>query len=424
MRKATTMLNKECSVSMNMTCPCCGSPSRSTQQPCPYCGLIRLVSAQTTRGQSLASRSFPLLSHQIAPEEPGLILPILAPGTALDRGHYLLLEIGSIQQWGPTCIETRWRAQEIEPETQRQRYVTIADVALPTFHQRQVVSQAARRAFMRCDPPILLNAFMEQNHCFFVFASEPGETLQQRIDQFRLLREEEAVRCLQVLTRTLMDLSHLQPPVMHGWICPAHLLQRGEQWQVLPGSVLFAGDAARFLDETHVPLGVGQGKFDPGKDLFAAFQTVYAGLTGVMPPPVKDQGLPQPVPSVSAPFAALLARGLQAGFRNPDELWAIIGDSSPRRSPHRPLRGSGALTPSGMPSRTPPPSSASLVNLSGARATDSPDASHETTPSPFHLEEVPVEAMAAYPPAHDGRLALCWSAAIFAAELALFVFAH
>jgi hypothetical protein len=174
------------------------------------------------------------------------MVSILAPGTTLDRGQYLLLEIESVQQWGPAFIETRWRAQEVEPETRRQRYVTIADVALPTYAQRQIVSQAARRALMASDPPVLLNAFLEQEHCFFVFANEPGRTLQQRIDHYQLLREEEAMRCLQDLTRTLVGLSHLNPPAMHGWICPAHLVQRGEHWQVRPGSVLVAGEAARF----------------------------------------------------------------------------------------------------------------------------------------------------------------------------------
>jgi hypothetical protein len=362
------------------------------------------------------------MSRRTAIEEPGTVLPVLAPGTSLDKGHYLLLERGSVQQWGSTLIEAHWRAQEIEPETQRQRYVTIADVALPTFSQRQTVSQAARRAFMGSDSPLLLNAFMEQNHCFFVFASEPGETLQQRIDQFHLLREEEAMRCLQNVTRTLMGLSRLRPPVMHGWICPAHLVQRGEQWQMLPGSVLVTGEAARFLEEVHAPLGIGQGAFDPGKDLFALFQTVYAGLTGVMPPPLKDQGLPQLAPSVSAPFAALLARGLQAGFRNPEELWAIIGESSTRKGQHRSPRVSGALAPSGTPLRAASALSAPLAGTSVEReapSSDMPIVPQEAASSGSRLEEMP-----AYPPAHDGHLALYWSAAILAAEFALLAFSR
>ncbi len=404
---------------MNMNCPRCGSTNVNMQQPCPYCGLIRLVSAQTTRSQPLSSLAARPPSRRTATEEPGTIIPILAPGTSLDKGHYLLLEIGSVQQWGPTFIETRWRAQEIEPETQRQRYVTIADVALPTYSQRQVVSQAARRAFMASDPPMLLNAFLEQDHCFFVFADEPGKTLQQRIDHFQLLREEEAVHCLQDLTRTLVGLSHLHPPVMHGWICPAHLVQRGEQWQVLPGSVLVAGEAARFLEGTHTPLGVGQGSFDPAKDLFAAFQTVYAGLTGVMPPPVRDHGLPQLALSVSPSFAVLLARGLQAGFRTPDELWAIIGESPSRRSPQRSARVSGSLTPSGTPRGAVPVSHSPLASTALAEEAPSLDIAQEATSPGPRLEELP-----AYPPAHDGRLALCWSAAILVAELALLAFAR
>ncbi len=342
------------------------------------------------------------------------MVSILAPGTTLDRGQYLLLEIESVQQWGPAFIETRWRAQEVEPETRRQRYVTIADVALPTYAQRQIVSQAARRALMASDPPVLLNAFLEQEHCFFVFANEPGRTLQQRIDHYQLLREEEAMRCLQDLTRTLVGLSHLNPPAMHGWICPAHLVQRGEHWQVRPGSVLVAGEAARFLDATYAPLGVGQGSFDPGKDLLAAFQTVYAGLTGVMPPPVSDHGLPQPAPSVSASFAALLARGLQAGFRTQDEVWALIGESSPRRSPHRAARVSGTLIPPGSPRRTAPASHSSLASAPLTEDRPSSGTAPGAPSSGSALEEMPA--------AHDRRLALYWSVAILAAELALVAF--
>lgn len=406
---------------MTMNCPCCGSTNVNAELPCPYCGFIRLVSEQTTRSQTLPSITSRPISRRIATEEPGIALPILAPGTSLDKGHYLLLERGSVQQWGSTLIETHWHAQEIEPETQRQRYVTIADVTLLTFSQRQTVSQAARRAFMGSDSPLLLNAFMEQNHCFFVFAREPGETLQQRIDQFHLLREEEAVRCLQNVTRTLMGLSRLRPPVMHGWICPAHLVQRGGQWQMLPGSVLVAGEAARFLEGAHAPSRIGQGLFDPGKDLFAAFQTVYAGLTGVMPPPLKDQGLPQLAPSVSAPFAALLARGLQAGFRNPEELWAVIGESSTRKGLRRSPRASGALVSSGTPLRAAALSSP-LADASAEReipSLDMPIVPQKAASSGSRLEEMP-----AYPPAHDGRLALYWSAAILAAEFALLAFSR
>ena len=408
---------------MNMSCLRCGSTNVNAELPCPYCGLIRFVSAQTLRSQPLPSMASHPMPRQTATEEPGTILPILAPGTSLDKGHYLLLEMGSVQQWGSTLVETHWRAQEIELETQRQRYVTIADITLPTYHQRQTVSQAARRAFMSSGLSLLLNAFMEQDHCFFVFASTQGETLQQRIDQLHLLREEEAVRCLQDLTRTLVVLSHLQPPVMHGWICPTHLVQRGGQWQVLPGSILVAGEAARFLDETHAPLRVGQGSFDPSKDVFAAFQTVYAGLTGVMPSP-RNQGLPQPAPSVSAPFAALLARGLQAGFRSPDELWAVIGESSSRRDQHRTLRVSGSLARSGAPlmattSASSFQASTSVGRDDGAVSSMMPLAPQETEFSGLRLEEVP-----AYPPAHDGRYALYWSGAILAAELALLAFSR
>ncbi len=156
---------------MNMNCLRCGSTNVNAELPCPYCGLIRFVSVQTLRSQPLPSMASHPMPRRTATEEPGIILPILAPGTSLDKGHYLLLEMGSVQQWGSTLVETHWRAQEIEPETQRQRYITIADITLPTYHQRQTVSQAARRAFMNSGLPLLLNTFMEQDHCFFVFAS-------------------------------------------------------------------------------------------------------------------------------------------------------------------------------------------------------------------------------------------------------------
>ena len=408
---------------MNTHCPRCGTMNVAAQQPCSYCGLVRdtgfLSSPSNLQRFPRASLS---ASGPIGTQTTKSVLPLLAPGTTLDRDHYLLLEPQSVQQWGATVIETRWHAQEVERETTIQRSVIIADVALPTSHLRQVVSQAARRAFMSSGSPMLLNTFLEQEHCFFVFGNVSGELLQHRIDQRRLLNEAEAKRCLQDLTKALVLLSLLQPPVMHGWICPAHVVQIGSQWRLLPGSILVVGEVARLA-----PVDVAHSLFDPSADLFSVFQTVYAGLTGQMPPPVRSQRLPQIAPPVSPPFAAILARGLQSGFHTPTELLAAIGEPSHATNQRPHPRFSGGLIPApqtaSFPAETP-----SAYPTASAFSAANDIASSSTFPHPdFEDTEMPVPFLGGLPPlptGHDGLQAWWWGVGIILAEAVFLALSH
>lgn len=398
-----------------LSCLRCGMRNVVAQQPCPCCGLIRDVSSL-----SIGSQLMPLGTARstLRPAGTGILpntSPMLTPGTTLEKDHYVLLEPRGVQQWGPCAVETRWYAQETEPETRRQRPVIIVDVALPTNLQRQRLSQAARRPFLRNEEPPLLNAFLEQEHCFFVFANLQGETLQQRIDQHRLLHEEEALRCVGTLAQALLRWSRLQPPVMHGWICPAHLVQHGTRWQVQPPSALVAGDAAHF-EGVQAPGSVGQGAFD----LSTVFQTVYAGLTGVLPPPTQE--LPQLMPPVSAPFASLLAHGLRSGFRTPGEVLQAIGKPAAER-PHRAAaRVSGHLVPArstGAPSVGRPVFAASPASVSA-----SPESDPTQTRPGLPETDVPGDERLAYPQTSDALHALYWSGGILAAELLFLVFSR
>jgi hypothetical protein len=412
---------------MNMSCPQCGTTNVPAHQPCPYCGLLRDGSPQALTSQpmpSRASRSTPG-STGIHPQTlPVLILP---KGATLEKERYLLLEPRSVQQWSSSIAETLWHAHEREPETGAERSVLIADVALPTYRQHQEVSRAARRAFLDSEEPQLINTFLEREHAFFVFAEVQGESLQQRIDRQALLREEEAVHALHDLARTVMRLSSFQPPVTHGWISPAHLIQRGSHWQVLPASVLSAGGAARFLDGIQAPAGISAA-FHPGSDVFAAVRTVYAGLTGILPAPY--HGLPPVKPQVSAPFAALLARGLQSAL-TPTELLTELSpmirepaSASPRSSD---LRFSGPLVPASRFAGVPvAPTSTSMgreifpshlphvASASAEVGQDFPPGPPQTDP-PGAGQGMPV-----YPQAADGLYAVYWSSAILVAE-ALFL---
>ncbi|HEU5378811.1 MAG TPA: hypothetical protein VFV38_25590 [Ktedonobacteraceae bacterium] len=416
---------------MNMSCPQCGTTNVPAHQPCPYCGLLRDGSPQALTSQpmpSRASRSTPG-STGIHPQTlPVLILP---KGATLEKERYLLLEPRSVQQWSSSIAETLWHAHEREPETGAERSVLIADVALPTYRQHQEVSRAARRAFLDSEEPQLINTFLEREHAFFVFAEVQGESLQQRIDRQALLREEEAVRALHELARTMVRLSNLQPPIMHGWISPAHLIQRGTTFRVLPASVLVAGGAAHFLDGTQAPAGISAA-FHPGNDVFAAIRTVYAGLTGILPPP--NHGLPLVRPHVSTPFAALLAHGLQSTLTPTElltELSSMLGVPTSASPRHAGSRFSGPLAPA---SRF----AASLVASEVASVAQEPflsrlpqvasevaSVARDFPPGPQQTDPPDAgQTMPAYPQASDGLHAVYWSSAILAAEALFLLLSH
>lgn len=413
---------------MNRSCQQCGTLNVPEHQPCPSCGLLRDGSPHTQGNQSLSSRAGSGTPGAAGTRTQTLPTLLLAPGTTLEKERYLLLEPQYIQQWGPSLTETLWHAHEREPETGRERSVLIADVALPTYGQHQEVSRAARRAFLENAEPRLLNTFLERNHSFFVFAEIPGKSLQQRIDRQALLREEEAVRALYELARMVMRLSNLQPPIMHGWISPKSLIQRGASFQVLPPSILVAGGAARFLDGGLAPAGMSVA-FHPGNDVFAAIRTVYAGLTGMFPAP--NHGLPTAKPPVSAPFAALLARGLQSALTPTELLTALtpmIGEQA-GASPRRPdARFSGPLAPASRVAGVP-------VAFSGGRETETSRLPHRSStgaevaqgfpPGPPYTDPPGAEqAMPVYPQASDGLHAVYWSGAILVAEALFLLFSH
>jgi hypothetical protein len=415
---------------MNRSCPQCGTPNVPASQPCPYCGLLRDgfpqaqgIPSMPSQMSHLAPGSTPAPTQTI----PGLLLP---KGTALEKERYLLLEPRKVQQWSSSITETLWHAHEREPETGAERSVLIADVALPTYRQHQEVSRAARRAFLGSEEPRLLNTFLERNHAFFVFSEVLGESLQQRIDQQALLREEEAVRALHELARTMVRLSNLQPPIMHGWISPAHLIQRGTAFRVLPASVLVAGGAAHFLDGMQAPAGISAA-FHPGNDVFAAIRTIYAGLTGILPPP--NHELPLVKPHVSAPFAALLARGLQATLTPTEllmELSSMLGQpasASPRRSAPS---FSGPLAPASRFAGVPVAASASVArdpfsSRLPQAASEVASVARDFPPGPQQTDPPDAEqTMPAYPQASDGLHAMYWSSVILVAETLFLLLSH
>jgi hypothetical protein len=350
----------------------------------------------------------------------------------LEHGRYLLLEPRSTRQWNTTIAETLWHAQESDPATAFQRSVLLADLALPTYRLHQEISRAARKAFLESEEPRLLDTFLEQGHTFFVFADVEGESLYQRIERQQLLREEEAVRALYDLARVLARLATLQPPIRHGWISPAHLIQRGVHWRPFPASVLVAGEAARFLDGLHLLPMEMRAQFHPGRDVFDAVRTVYAGLTGVLPVP--HQALPEGKLPVSAPFAELLRRGLHFDL-TPTELLKklspMVGEPAPAPRRHAGLSFSGPLAPAvqtiersvetGQSSEEWETRSSDL-----ARVASTGDGAARKVPRAFAHTDLPDAAsmLPAYPRAADGLYAAFWSSGILVAELLLLFFSQ
>ena len=251
----------------------------------------------------------------------------------------------SVQQWGASAIETRWLAQETEPGTGHQRSVTVVDVALPTYEQCQFVSRAARRAFMSKHSSTLLHAFLEQKHCLFVFADDLRGSLQERMDRQHLLSEAEAMTCLQDLARAMVRLSQLEPPIMHGWICPAHVVQRGTQWHLRP-EVDSLRARPRVLQPSRFLSDWAMAPFRRATTCSPHFKLCMRALTGLMPPPSSgNQGLPSSCPAgVGVLCSASRARAARRvpHANRPSSSIRGSGDDDP---PHPRPRFSGPLTP-------------------------------------------------------------------------------
>ncbi len=258
---------------------------------------------------------------------------MFVPGTALQNGRYLLVEQQEIQQWSAQVYEARWNAQDI----QNGHPVTIGEALLPHANSSiQNIIQPALRAFHRSSEriatPKLLNVFLEERHCFFVFAPLGGQTLQTHILQQGCLGESEAIACCLHIARLLQSLSEQKPPLVHGWIRPEHIVNQRSRWMLTNGSILAPGSMIEGMDSLnaiqcspYIAPELTQGMKDVRLDLYALMASIYAAVTGVVPG--REEVTPSVLlrnPSLSPSFTALITKGLhpllQERYQSPSEL--------------------------------------------------------------------------------------------------------
>lgn len=239
-------------------------------------------------------------------------------GSLLCRGRYRLSEKYAIQQWADGAYETHWRAQDLQ---RGGASVTICAMEMPEM--KVVATQAGLRTAMRAlssageNPhiPVLLDVFRDNGRDCFVFAlRSAGRSLFAHMQQTgKKLQEQEAIACCLQLTEVLVAISQQEPPMVHGFINPEHImLAQNDQWVLTDFSIVLASGSNRYLTTNLDPSLLSpfvapefaQGVIDSRSDMYSLLMTVYYGMTGMF-----STGHVLNV-SLSPPFAAIFIKGL------------------------------------------------------------------------------------------------------------------
>jgi hypothetical protein len=328
-----------------MICQQCGYERATTQPSCPVCGSTQLSlpfqgkpvvmsSGQgahvppsiSTRATTLSPFQTPLTTLREASAR--------APGRTLQGQQYHLLVQQEQRQWSPEISETWWLAKD----TERGNAVSICEVALPlggsdllTFFR-----VATKAVMLRSTPPqmsALLTVFLEQGHGFFVFAHPTGESLQTRIGRRDLVTEQEALDGYGQLADALWFFSEQYPPLVHGSIQPAHLVQVGPRWVLTHASPLVAGGVTQCVPALKTTRLAAEST--PAADLFMLSSVIYTAVIGRVPPAeVAEQQAQVMRRGLSPTFAEALLKGVhprpQERYLSPSELLEAMGQRPTR----------------------------------------------------------------------------------------------
>ena len=263
----------------------------------------------------------------------------LVPGTILRNGRYRLHELQERQEWLSGVHEATWIAQDAQRGASQ---VTISELILPEISP-VVMQSTLRTATMALTSvgrhphiPALWDAFSDRGRNFFVFEPAQGESLLNRMRRTgRALPEQDVIECCLQMTEVLELLAQQSPPLVHGLICPEHILvgRAGSQYVLTNFSIILAGGATRFvsgIDRSRLsPYAAPEfvrGVIDVRCDLYALMATAYHAVTGSIPTGISGS-VPQAQrlnPNVSPQFDAILGKGLRPiasqRYQRPSEL--------------------------------------------------------------------------------------------------------
>jgi hypothetical protein len=352
-----------------MICHQCGAEGAAAQLSCPVCGSTPLAQPSLGRPVVIASGqgaswtpSIPTRATTRSAAQTPLTVPREAltsvPGRTLQGQQYHLLVQQEQRQWTPEVSETWWRAYDVE----RGGAVTICEVALPLSGSDLLTffRVATKAVMLRSTHPqmsALLTVFLEQGHGFFVFAYQTGESLQAYIGRRRFLTEQEAIDAYGQLADALWFFSQQHPPLVHGSIQPAHLVQVGARWVLTHASPLAAGGVMQCVPALKSTRLAAQST--PEADLSMLSAVIYAAVIGRVPPTEIAEQQAQVMHAGHSPtFAALLLRGVhprpQERYQSASDLLEALGHR-PRRSDegarrHRKHHALGQLSQPSTPS--------------------------------------------------------------------------
>jgi hypothetical protein len=263
----------------------------------------------------------------------------LSPGTLLRRGRYRLQKPLERQEWLSGVRETMWLAQDAQRNAS---LVMIREVILPE-NSSFITQSTVRTATMALTsvgrhPHIatLWNAFGEGGRSFFVFEPIEGESLWARMRRTgRPMAEQEIIECCLQMTEILELMAQESPPLVHGLICPEHIIigRSGSEFVLTSFSIILAGGATQFISgielshlSAYTAPEFARGVIDVRSDLFSLIATAYHAVTGSSPVGVNGN-FPQARrlnPNISPQFEAILSKGLRPvasqRYQRPSEL--------------------------------------------------------------------------------------------------------
>lgn len=301
-----------------MICPRCGTKHETPHEPCPHGHLTR----------RLADAPNP-------PVAPGAF----RSGVRVRQGRYGLQERVAQRTWFVGVRETTWIGRDFQAQGAR---VLVYDIAFPAPRARALkatlrpATQALLGAVRHPMLPVLKEVFEEPDHLCFVFTSIEAESLQARLARRGgPLSEQEALEMCGEICAELDILAAQSPPLVHGWICPAHLFcaPGSSRFFLSPCSALLTHGDLRFLkgitaggNASYYAPEMHRGVIDGRSDLYSLLATTYHAVTGVIPRPSRNDVPPARLfnAALSPMFSALLTQGLalepQQRYQHPAEL--------------------------------------------------------------------------------------------------------
>jgi serine/threonine protein kinase len=255
---------------------------------------------------------------------PGSSSLAMTAGAHLRNGRYRLQEPLKRQVWGAGAFEATWIGRDLQQEKQ----VMICEVVVPEQYSAQTLSimHAATTSLLSVRQSAhltpILDAFRDQERSFFVFAPPAGETLEAKLRREQRPFSEQAIIdfCLQMVD-ILETFSRKSPPLVHGLICPEHVLisYDGARYILSNFSIFAAGSATSILAgierarlSPYMAPEFAHDDFDSRYDLYAVIATAYFLATGKPPMANASPRVRSINPEISLALDAILAKGLRA----------------------------------------------------------------------------------------------------------------